>query len=190
MGTTICSLIMSAENGDSAAASVLFTTLYDELHRLAKLELSRRGYGVTLSATTLLHEVYLSISSGQPPEFPDRGRFMAYASRVMRGLIIDYARERRALKRGGQFEITAIDIDFADRAIDKELVRIGDALDELSAVDPALARVVDLKFFCGFSFGEIAALGGTSERTVRRQWERARLYLHNCLAGTDAAAAQ
>ena len=182
MGLAIQSLITSAENGDSAAASALFTTLYGELHRLAKLELSRRGYGVTLSATTLLHEAYLSISSGEKTEFPDRGRFMAYASRVMRGLIIDYARERRALKRGGQFEITAIDADLADRAVEKDLVQIGDALDELSTVEPALAQVVDLKFFCGFTFGEIAALGGTSERTVRRQWEQARLYLHNCLA--------
>jgi len=187
MGCTIASLISSAEKGDGVAANMLFTTLYDELHKLARRELSRRGYGVTLGATTLLHEAYLSISDGESAEFPDRGRFMAYASRVMRGLIIDYARERRALKRGGQFEITSFDTDVPGHADEKELVRIGDALDALSTVDPALAQVVDLKFFCGFSFGEIAALGGVSERTVRRQWEKARLYLHHSLGGSSVA---
>jgi RNA polymerase sigma factor (TIGR02999 family) len=184
MGSTISSLIASADRGDRAAAKALFVALYDELHKLARLELSRRGYGMTLGATTLLHEAYLSISAGESAEFPDRGRFMSYASRVMRGLIVDYARERRALKRGGQFEITATDSDLPG-VDEKELVRLGDALDELSAVDAALAHVVDLKFFCGFSFGEIAALGGVSERTVRRQWEKARLYLHHSLGGSN-----
>jgi DNA-directed RNA polymerase specialized sigma24 family protein len=133
MGCTIDSLIASAANGDDSAANVL---LYEKLHTLAKVELSRRGYGVTLGATTLLHEAYLSISAGERTEFPDRARFMAYASRVMRGLIIDYARERRALKRGGQFEITAVATDLPDCADDKALVRIGDALDALSTVCP------------------------------------------------------
>lgn len=184
MGSSIASLIASAENRDGAAANALFTALYEELHRLAKRELSRRGYGGTLGATTLLHEAYLSISGGETAEFPDRGRFMAYASRVMRGLIIDYARKRRALKRGGEFEITAVDTNLPDCVVDKDLVRIGDALDALSTVDPPLAQVVDLKFFCGFSFSEIAELGGVSERTVRRQWEKARLYLYHSLGGS------
>lgn len=177
-------MIASADEGNSAAAKALFARLYDELHKLARLELARRGYGMTLGATTLLHEAYLSISARETAQFPDRFRFMAYASRVMRGLIVDYARERRALKRGGQFEITATDSDLP-LADEKELVRVGDALEELSAVDATLAQVVDLKFFCGFSFGEIAALGGVSERTVRRQWEKARLYLHHSLGGCD-----
>jgi RNA polymerase sigma factor (TIGR02999 family) len=139
-----------------------------------------RGSGVTLGATTLLHEAYLNMSGRDGMEFPDRGRFMGYASRVMRGLIIDYARQRKALRRGGQFEITAISED-VQSADDKELNKIGDALDELSIIDPSLAQVVDLKFFCGFSFNEIAGLGGVSERTVRRQWEKARIYLHRSL---------
>jgi RNA polymerase sigma factor (TIGR02999 family) len=176
----ISSLIISAERGDGQAANALFAALYEELHRLARYELAHRGAGVTLGATTLLHEAYLNMSGRDGVKFLDRGRFMAYASRVMRGLIIDYARQRKALRRGGQFEITALsgDVQGAD---DKELERIGDVLDELSAADPSLAQVVDLKFFCGFSFSEIAALGGTSERTVRRQWEKARIYLHRSL---------
>ena len=172
--------MIAADRGDGQAADALFATLYEELHRLARNELSRRGGGVTLGATTLLHEAYLNISGRDGVQFPDRGRFMAYAARVMRGLIIDYARQRKALRRGGQFEITTLG-DEAAGVDDKELVRIGDALDELSTVDPSLAQVVDLKFFCGFSFPEIAGLGGVSERTVRRQWERARIYLHRSL---------
>ncbi len=185
MGTTISSLIASAEKGDGSAANLLFAALYEELHRLARSELARCGSGVTLGATTVLHEAYLDMSRRDGAEFPDRGRFMAYASRVMRGLIIDYARERRALKRGGEFHITALTTNLPGGADDKELERIGDALDELRTVDPALAQVVDLKFFCGFSFTEIAALGGISERTVRRQWEKARIYLHRSLRGQD-----
>jgi len=178
--SNIPSLIISAERGDGQATKALFAALYEELHRLARHELAQRGGGVTLSATTLLHEAYLNMSSRDRVEFPDRGRFMAYASRVMRGLIIDYARQRKALRRGGQFEITALSDD-VQSADDKELEKIGDALDELTKVDPSLTQVVDLKFFCGFSFSEIAALGGVSERTVRRQWEKARIYLHRSL---------
>jgi RNA polymerase sigma factor (TIGR02999 family) len=136
---------------------------------------------VTLSATTLLHEAYLDMSA-RDAVFPDRGRFMGYAARVMRGLIIDYARKRQAQKRGGQFEITSLDSRVADLvADDNELSRISEALDELASVDPTLAQTVDLKFFCGFSFAEIAAMHGVSERTVQRQWVKARIYLHRSL---------
>jgi RNA polymerase sigma factor (TIGR02999 family) len=178
----ITTLLVSAEQGDRAAADALFTVLYEELHRMARRELSRRGAGVTLGATTLLHDAYLDISGREGTEFPDRNRFMAYAARVMRGLIIDYARSRQAQKRGGQFEITSIRTDLAEAIPDAtDLTRLGDALDELGAVDPRLARIVDLKFFCGFSFGEIAAMSSVSERTVQRDWEKARIYLHHVL---------
>jgi len=100
----------------------------------------------------------------------------------MRGLIIDYARNRHAQKRGGCFEITTFDTDIADNVAGHvQLTRVGDALDELAHVDPALAQIVDLKFFCGFSFAEIAALRGVSERTVQRDWKKARIYLHRTL---------
>jgi RNA polymerase sigma factor (TIGR02999 family) len=165
-----------------AAADTLFTSLYRELHRMARRELAKRGSGISLGATTLLHEAYLDISGRARAVFPDRNRFMAYAARVMRGLIIDYARGRQAQKRGGLFELTSISTDIAEAVPDgAELSRIGDAVDALAAVDPRLALIVDLKFFCGFSFVEIAAMQDISERTVQRDWEKARIYLHQAL---------
>jgi RNA polymerase sigma factor (TIGR02999 family) len=163
-----------------------FASLYDQLRQIAQSALRRNGPHLGLSPTTLLHEVYLDISRHQSLQFPDRAHFMAYASRAMRGLIIDYARERRAQKRGGGFDITALPTVVPEMAADAaELQPLSDALDELATVDPALAELVDLKFFCGFSFTEIAAMRSTSERTVRRDWSKARLYLHEFLQGTE-----
>jgi RNA polymerase sigma factor (TIGR02999 family) len=171
-----------AEQENCLAADALFSTLYRDLHRMARRELAKRGSGTALSATTLLHEAYLDISARDAAAFPDRPRFLAYASRVMRGLIIDFVRSRQAQKRGGHFEITSISTDVPEAVPDcKELTRISDAQDALAAVDPRLAQVVDLKFFCGFSFGEIAAMQDVSERTVQRDWEKARIYLHQTL---------
>jgi RNA polymerase sigma factor (TIGR02999 family) len=176
---TISGLMGAAEQGNVAAADALFSALYAELHRLAKRELRRPGAAVSLSATTLLHEAYLDMAARDGASFPDQARFMGYAARVMRGLIIDHARERHAQKRGGLFEITAIDADTLEDPVDhRELAQIGEALDELAKAEPVLAEVVDLKFFCGFSFVEIAAMKYVSERTVQRNWEKARLYLH------------
>jgi RNA polymerase sigma factor (TIGR02999 family) len=182
----ISSLIESAERGDRAAADALFAALYSDLHRLARRQLARSGRGVTLGVTTLLHEAYLDISRRETAVFRDRGRFMGYASKVMRGLIVDYARRRQAQKRGGAFEITSFDGEAeADVADGQELGRISAALDELAAVEPSLAQIVDLKFFCGFSFAEIAAMRGVSERTVQRHWEKARIYLHRTIRETN-----
>ena len=179
MGSAISSLIVAAEQGDRPAAEALFSALYSELHRLAKRELARQGLPASLSATTLLHEAYLDMAARDGPSFPDRARFMGYAARVMRGLVIDHARERHAQKRGGLFEITSLDTEAMENAADhRELVQISEALDELVKVEPALAEVVDLKFFCGFSSAEIGAMRDVSERTVQRNWERARIYLH------------
>lgn len=175
----------SAERAVSPATDSLFTALYSELHRLARRELARRGFGASLGVTTLLHEAYVDIAGRDRGAFHDQAHFMGYAARVMRGLIIDHARSRRAIKRGGQFEITSADVDLpARQGVDAgELARISDALDALERTDPALVEVVDLKFFCGFSFGEIAAMRGVSERTVQRHWEKARIYLHRSIAG-------
>src|SRR3984885_125900 len=177
--STVTLLIGAADRGDRSAADALFSTLYSELHRLAKRELASQSLPVTLSATTLLHLAYLGMAEREGPSFPDRARFMGYAARVMRGLIIDHARNRRAQKRGGKFEITtlenAVEADFPD---DAEPSRVSDALDKLAKVDEELAELVDLKFFCGFSFAEIAPMKKLSERTVQRKWEKARIYLH------------
>ena len=180
MESTLSSLIAAAETGDGSATEALFSTLYSELHRLAKRELARRGGFVSLSVTTLLHEAYLDMAGRGDARFPDRARFMGYAARVMRGLIIDHARNRQAQKRGGQFEITSlVDENISEVSDVGELTRISEALDKLAKVDAELAEFVDLKFFCGFSFVEIAAMRDLSERTVQRKWEKARIYLHH-----------
>lgn len=160
----------------------LFTVLYAQLRQIAQSALRRGGRQLTVSPTTLLHEAYLKISGREALQFPDEARFMAYASRAMRRLVIDFVRERHALKRGAAFEITSIPTEGADAAVDeRELTRISEALDEFATVDGALAELVDLKFFCGFSFTEIAAMRSVSERTVQRDWNKARLYLHSVL---------
>ncbi len=182
MAPTISGLIHSAEGGDRPAADALFAALYDELHTLARRQLAR-GPGATLGTTTLLHEAYLNISSREGPSFPDRARFMGYAAKVMRGLIIDYARRRGAVKRGGGFELTDLGQDVAAAADPGELARIGEALGELARVDPALAELVDLKFFAGFTLAEIGQMRGASERTMQRLWERARTYLYGAVRG-------
>lgn len=166
---------------NSKPTDALFGALYAELRRIAKRELARHGAPISLGATSLLHKAYLEFADRNGAAFADRNGFMGYAARVMRGLIIDYARSRRALKRGGQFEITAIESDIGLAADDGKLSRISDALDELAKAEASLAEVVDLKFFCGFSFAEIAAMKGTSERTVQRQWEKARIYLYQSI---------
>jgi RNA polymerase sigma factor (TIGR02999 family) len=188
MDASISSLIASAEAGDRAAADLLFASMYSELHRLARRQLGQRSAGTTLGTTTLLHEAYLAMAGRESRAvFPDRGRFMGYAARVMRGLIIDYARRRQALKRGGEFTIVPLAAEVSGaQADDKELTRISDALDELAALEPLLAQIVDLKFFCGFSLAEIAAMRGLSERTVQRHWERARIFLHERMGDAEA----
>ena len=182
MDSALSALIASAEQGDRAAADQLFAVLYDELRRTARRELARRGAGITLGATTLLHEAYLDMSGREGASFPDRNRFMGYAVRAMRGLIVDYARRRQAQKRGGMFEITSVSTDVEQPEVNAdELERVSGALEELEAIDPRLARIVDLKFFGGFTFTEIAAMTGSSERTVQRDWQKARIYLHRVL---------
>jgi RNA polymerase sigma factor (TIGR02999 family) len=181
----ISSLIAAAEGGDVSARESLFAALYAELHHMARRELARNGAIAVLGVTTLLHEAYVAMATRGGPVFPDQARFMGYAARVMRGVLIDHARERHAVKRGGRFVLTTLDtsVDAEDaQPVDHEwLVDLSDALDELAGVDPLLAEVVDLKFFCGYSVSEISAISGAAERTVHRRWEKARLYLHEYL---------
>lgn len=184
---SISALLQAAERGDVPAADALFSALYVELRRLARRELSRQGLPISLGATTLLHQAYIEMAAKDELLFADRGAFMAYAGRVMRGMIIDYARRGSAQKRGGQFEITSLDAMGKEAVDDRQLTKISEILDGLAKTDPALAEVVDLKFFCGFSFAEIAAMKNVSERTIQRHWEKARLYLyHNIQAELDA----
>jgi RNA polymerase sigma factor (TIGR02999 family) len=184
LSAAIGELIRTADTGNGAAVNQLFTSLYAELHAIAERRLRLGGPELTLGTTTLLHEAYLNISSREGVSFPDRGRFLGYASRAMRGLIIDYVRSRRAKKRGGEFQITfagAEDAPAEETPGSPPLEQLGEALETLSQVDPALAELVDLHFFAGFSLVEIAELRGVSERTAQRDWRRARLLLYRSL---------
>ena len=180
-------LIQSAEQGDANSRERLFVALYGELHRLAQRELRGNAF-LTMSPTALLHETYLNLARRRSGSFPDRARFLAYASRAMRSLLVDYLRSRRAQKRGGAFEITSLPTELPERRRpDRELEGIGEALDSLGAVEPRLAQIVDLKFFCGFSFGEIAQLLDISERTAQRDWDKARILLQRFIREHDPA---
>jgi RNA polymerase sigma factor (TIGR02999 family) len=144
---------VAAEQGDIQAREALFVALYSELHRLAKRQFAQHGSEVIISATTLLHEAYLDMAARDGRSFPDQARFMGYAARVMRGLIIDHARERHAQKRGGLFEITTLDTDAKENAVNHhELVRISETLDELGKACPCGDRRFEVLlwlFFCG-----------------------------------------
>lgn len=162
------------------ATDKFFAAMYDDLRTLAEQQL-QRGAGAAISATTLLHEAYLGMAN-KDAMFPDRARFMGYASRVMRGLIIDMVRERRALKRGAEFRMTLLPTEVEDPGTEEqELPKLSAALDELAHHDPQLAELVDLKYFCGYTFEEIAALRGVSDRTVQRDWRKARVALFTFL---------
>lgn len=188
MELSLSTLRLSADCADRVEgqpSEALFGALYRELRGLARRELARSGPGASLGATSLLHEAYLDIAQREGMAFPDRARFLTYAARVMRGLLIDGLRHRQAKKRGGGLEITSIDgkdIGGMGPLGDAEdIERLGQALDELAAVEPEIAQVIDLKFFCGFTFTEIANLRGVSERTVQRHWDKARIYLRHAL---------
>lgn len=177
---TIEALAAAAQQGDAAARSALFAALYDELHRLARREVYRSGGALTLGATTLLHEAYLNVAGADGAAFPDKARFMAYAARAMRSLVIDHVRRRQAGKRGAGFDFTELDTTIAEHVgAAAPLESISDALEALARVEPPLAELVDLKFFGGLTLGDIAALRGVSERTVQRDWEKARLWLQH-----------
>jgi RNA polymerase sigma factor (TIGR02999 family) len=174
------------EHGDAEIRQQLFALLYQELRRIAGRELRLHGAFLTLGTTTLLHEVYLNVQKRQAVTFPDHAHFLAYASRAMRGLIIDHARSRQSLKRGGAFELTSLPAETAEHAAHPErLERLGDAVERLAAVEPRLAQIIDLKYFSGFSFIEIATMCGVSARTIQRDWMKARMFLHRALSAVD-----
>lgn len=168
-----------------------FALLYRELHTLAERQLHRQGGAMTLGTTTLLHELYLNLADRSAIKFPDRGRFLGYASRAMRGLIVDYARRRKATKRGGEFHLVSLEPDHnpAGAGEGQDLATLSEAIERLATLDPQLAELVDLHFFCGLSFVEIAALRGVSDRTIQRDWQKARLVLHRELNDEGAPGA-
>ena len=169
----------SARNGDRAALDRVLATLYQELHTMARRQLSGQ-HGYTLDATALVHESYLKlIGSTGTAKFEDRAHFFAYAASSMRSVVVDYARSRLARKRGGDLKRVA---DIPEEVegnlkLDEDLLALNAALDQLSDADERLAKVVELRYFAGLSELEIAELLQRSERSIRRDWQKARLFL-------------
>ena len=152
------------------------------LYRLAKTLLARHGITDELSETALLHDAYVQIASRTSLMFVNELHFTKYVSRVMRNLIVDHTRNRNALKRGKNFEITHLvgDIVYPPPHT-REISTIRHMLIQLAKAQPELAELVDLKFFHGFSFAEIAEMQEVSERTIQRRWEKARLYMRSLI---------
>ena len=161
----------------------LFELLYHELRRLARSRLAAGGRHVLLDTTALVHESFLRLQGAGKVGLTDRNHFMAYAATAMRSVIVDYVRKRSSEKRGGDVEHVTLDTHLGDTlgATDEEIVEVHEALDALGEVDPRLVRVVDMRYFAGLSDDEIGAALGLTGRTVRRDWERARLLLAEML---------
>jgi RNA polymerase sigma factor (TIGR02999 family) len=183
MTAEITTLLQAVRAGDGGAADRVVALLYDELHRLARSRLRRSGELTLLDTTALVHESYLRIQQAGKLEFTDRKHFLAYAARAMRAIVIDIARARQADRRGGGALHVTFDTALGDSiaAEDEELLRVHEALDELASVDERLAKVVEMRYFGGLTEPEIAECLGVTERTVQRDWQKARLFLSMAL---------
>jgi len=178
----ITRLLASISNGDRHALNRLFPIVYAELRSLAHRQLAHIRPGDTLQTTALVHEAYLKLLGAAHPEWHDRGHFFAVASRAMRQISVDYARRQTAQKRGGETRPLTLDeqtLPVADRAHD--LVLLDQALTELESLSERPARVVELRFFGGLSVEETAIVMNVSERTVKREWQKARAFLFDAL---------
>ncbi|WP_374609525.1 ECF-type sigma factor [Thermomonas sp.] len=183
-------LLDAARDGDRGALDRVLATLYQELHTMARRQLAGQQ-GHTLDATSLVHEAYLKLigRAAGAAQFDDRAHFFAYAASAMRSVVVDYARQRLAQKRGGDLHrVTDLpeDIEGGIR-LDEDMLGLDTALTRLTAVDPRLTHVVELRYFAGLSELEIAALLKRSERSVRRDWQKARMFLLASLRDTPAA---
>ena len=178
----------AARGGDAGALNQVLATLYQELHSMARRQLSGQ-LGQTLDATALVHEAYLKLIGRREPQFDDRAHFFAYAASAMRSVVVDYARQRLAQKRGGDLHrVTDLPQDLeGGLRLDEDMLGLDNALNRLSAVDERLAQVVELRYFAGLSEAEIAALMDRSERSIRRDWQKARMFLLATLQGTPSA---
>ena len=173
-------LLDAARGGDRGALDNVLATLYRELHGMARRQLAgQRGH--TLDATALVHEAYLKLAGRGDgnPRFDDRAHFFAYAASAMRSVVVDYARQRLAQKRGGDLHrVTELPEELeGGLRLDEDMLGLDIALDRLADVDPRLAQVVELRYFAGLSELEIAALMERSERSIRRDWQKARMFL-------------
>ncbi|MEO7063123.1 MAG: ECF-type sigma factor [Dokdonella sp.] len=177
-------LLHVASRGDPAALEAMFAQVYGELKQVARKQL-RASPGATLNTTGLLHEAYLKLSGSNPPDIHGRVHFFALAAKAMRQIVIDHARARITEKRGGM-QAQLVDLDAAADVASGDfgpdaLLRLERALLQLEADEPRLANLIDLRFFAGLSTAEIASLQDLTERTVSRDWRRARAHLYDAL---------
>lgn len=181
--TNLKVLLDAARAGDRPALDELFSLMYSELHQLAHARLTRDERPVQLDTTSLVHESYLRCLKAGQLNVVDRSHFLAYAAKVMRSIVVDLARQRRAERHGGDATHVPINTDLAEsvHASEEEIIQVDDALVDLAKVDERLVHVVEMRFFAGLSEKEIASVLGVTERTVRRDWEKARLLLQAAL---------
>ena len=172
-------LIQKAHAGDEPARQRLFAVAYEELRGQARAALRDGGRNTLLNTTVLLHESFLRFQRAGKLAGGERGHFFAYAARVMRSVIVDFARQRQAERRGGDAVHLTLDAQLAEnlRAGEDEVIQVNDAIEALESQDPRLVQVVEMRYFAGMTEPEIAAVLGVTDRTVRRDWEKARLLL-------------
>jgi RNA polymerase sigma factor (TIGR02999 family) len=171
------------DRGDPKAAEQLLLCVYEELRRLAAQKMAQEQPGHTLQPTALVHEAWLRLSSEKQPAWQNRAHFFGAAAEAMRRILIDHARRKQAAKHGGRLERVALEqIDEPATADDDLLLRVNDALEKLAGEDPDAGKLVKLRFFAGLSVTETALAMGVSDRTARRYWRFARVWLREALS--------
>jgi RNA polymerase sigma factor (TIGR02999 family) len=187
----ITRLLARWNKGDAKALEELTPIVYEELRRLASHYMGRESSDHTLQPTALVHEAYLRLAGVREAKFHNRTHFFGAAAAVMRRVLVDYARERRAAKRGAGATVASLD-EAVDRGIDLrfDLVALNDGLDRLATLAPQPARVVELRYFGGLTVEETAAFLDVAPITVKRHWAFARAWLHRTLTAEDAPGAE
>ena len=181
----VTELLAQWSHGDNAALVELTPLVYDELHRVAHHHLSRQRPDHTLQTTALVNEAYLRLADQTNPSWQNRAHFFAVAARAMRQILVSYARTQHAQKRGGgAFKVDLNEVALVSSEESKEIVELHEALEQLSALDSRKAQIVELKYFGGLNYDEIAEVLKISRITVRRDWEFARVWLYTELRGT------
>ena len=184
----VTQLLARWNQGDEQALHDLLPIVYQELRRLAHYHLQSERPEHTLQSTAIVHEAYVRLVGGRPVELLNRNQFFAWASRLMRQILVDYARSRNAAKRDGGCRVSLSDVPEIPISIDEDLLALDRALDELARMDERQARIVEMKFFGGLSSSAAAAELGVSRATVDREWAMARLWLHRYIriSGDDS----
>jgi RNA polymerase sigma factor (TIGR02999 family) len=173
-------LLEAVSAGDAGAIDEVFTLTYSELRQMAHQRLHRARRVTSLDTTALVHECYLRLVRLGQLQTRNRSHFLAYAARVMRSIVVDFVRQRLAKRRGGDELHVTLGTDIRDSTTvsEEQIVRVDDALQELAALDPRLVQVVEMRYFAGFTVEQIAESRGVTTRTIRRDWEKARLLLY------------